>query len=333
MSRAENTRERLGAMLWDARGEIVPGPELCGRLGISRQAVWKILNQLQREGFPVMIVSRRGYRLPVETKDCLHPLWLALAAQREGWHPVFSFHEEVSSTQQVAREFARSGAPSGTVVLAKRQTAGRGRRGRTWMSPPLGGIYMSVLMRPMLAPSQAPLLSLVAGLAVRDALQRTTGIESDLKWPNDLLVNGRKICGILTEASSDPDRILYAVTGMGINIDMTEEDVPDSLRSAVTSVRMLTGASTHQGWLVVAVLDAFATLVQALEQGKGSEIMKRYSKACATLGQDVRMVTDQEEISGWASGISAEGALLVETAKGLRAFSSADVVHASRVGE
>ena len=331
MSRKNETRAILGMALWETPGVVVPGPQLCARAGITRQAVWKTMEKLQTEGFPVEVVPRRGYRLRQDVPDVLHPLWLALAAATLPTKAAFEVFDEVTSTQQVARERARQGAPAPTVVLAERQSAGRGRHGRIWVSPRGCGIYMSVLLRPQLAPSQASLLSLAAGLAVRRGVFRRTGMACDLKWPNDLLRGNGKVCGILTEVASDPDHIHFAVVGMGVNVNFSEQRDPEgTFLFPPAFLQQDASVPVHRGWLVVAILEELMPLVAALECGGAEALVAAYAANCTTLGRCVRMLTDQGSTEGTAKTLSPEGALVVETSEGLRTFTSADVLHASR---
>ncbi|HOU32998.1 MAG TPA: biotin--[acetyl-CoA-carboxylase] ligase [Synergistaceae bacterium] len=330
MSQKKETRQILGSLLWEAQGGVVSGPSLCARAGITRQAVWKTMERLLEEGFPLEIIPRRGYRLCQEAPDTLHPLWLSLAASAVPGRPTFEVLDEVPSTQHVARELFRRGVPSPVVVLAESQSEGRGRRGRSWSSPRGCGIYMSVLLRPSLSPRQAPLLSLAAGLAVRRGIWRKTGIACDLKWPNDLLRGGGKVCGILTEAASDPDQIHFAVVGMGINVNLCGRVVPKDISPTPPALLQREGDPLiHRGWLVVAILEELVSLVSLLESGGSQGLVAEYESHCATLGRAVQVITDQGITLGTARGISSEGALVVESAEGVRQFASADVIHAS----
>ncbi len=331
MFRKRETREILGALLWENPGVVVPGSLLCARAGITRQAVCKNMEKLQEEGFPVEALPRRGYRLRQDAPDVLHPLWLSLAATAVPGEPTFEVFDEVPSTQQIARERARQGVPAPAVVLAERQSAGRGRRGRTWVSPRRCGIYMSVILRPNLSPSQAALLSLAAGLAVRRGIFRRMGISCDLKWPNDLLWNEGKVSGILTEVASDPDHIHFAVVGMGINTNASK-DMKIEVDSLVppACLQNATGTPVHRGWLVVSILEELMLLVASLESGGAKDLVEAYAANCTTLGRQVRMLTDQGTTEGMACAISPEGALMVKTPEGMRVFTSADVIHASR---
>ena len=192
----------------------VSGQELCERLGVSRTAVWKVIRQLEAEGYGIEAVRNRGYRLH-DSADILNEAEIRAVLTSHWLGQNVKFLEEIDSTNNEVRRMAEQGAPEGTLVVAEIQTAGKGRRGRRWDSPKGSGIWHSFLLRPEFAPEHASMLTLLAAMAVRKSVSNVTGLECLIKWPNDIVVNGKKVCGILTEMSTEEDAIRYVVVRLG----------------------------------------------------------------------------------------------------------------------
>ena len=208
-------------------GDYISGQELCNRFGVSRTAVWKVMKQLKEEGYIIEAVQNKGYRL-TENPDVFSASELKSRIRNQWAGRELYFYGETGSTNTDAKRLGEEGAPHGTVVAADMQTAGRGRRGRTWESPAGKDIYFSILLRPEFAPDKAAGLTLVMALAVARAVEEKCGVEAGIKWPNDVVVNGKKICGILTEMTVETDYIQHVVTGVGINVNM--DSLPERRR-------------------------------------------------------------------------------------------------------
>jgi BirA family transcriptional regulator, biotin operon repressor / biotin---[acetyl-CoA-carboxylase] ligase len=311
----EATHEELIlGLLVDGGLEYVSGEALSGKLGLSRTAVWKVVNALRGHGYRIEAVPSRGYRL-VETPDRLTALEvLPLMETHELGRTLHSF-ETVDSTNAVAFRLAVEGAEHGELVVAEHQTQGRGRRGRSWSSPHHLNLYCSFVLRPELPPQRAPELTLLAAVAVAESL-RAVGVPADIKWPNDLLVGGRKVAGILTELSADPDRVHFVVLGIGVNLNADTADFPPELAQLATSALRVTGQAVPRAAFAAALslrLEHWLEL-HALE-GFGP-VRERWRALSATLGQEVLVTSERLEIRGVALDIDEDGALRIRTGDG-----------------
>lgn len=230
-----------------------------------------------------------------------------------------------TSTNDVAREMARGGAPAGTVVTADEQTAGRGTKGRSWHSVRGKGLYVSVLVRPRVP--EISLLPLAAGLAARDAVEISSGLAPALRWPNDLVWEGRKLGGILCESAFWGNRPDYAILGTGLNVDQAEEDFPADLRPAAVSIRAASGRSPDREALLSALLSETARRVAAVEEGHGAEIIRDFeARSEFRPGDPVAVLVGEAAVRGEYRGLDAEGALLLAGPGGVRSFSVAEIV-------
>ena len=292
---------------------FVSGQELCDRFGVSRTAVWKAIGQLKEEGCQIEAVRNKGYRL-LSSDDVITEAEL-MSSMEGGFIKKIVYYEETDSTNIRARKLAEEGAPDGTLVVTDFQNAGRGRRGRMWVSPSGTGIFMSLILRPDILPSSASMLTLVAALAVYDGIKETTGLETVIKWPNDIVAEGKKLCGILTEMSAELEGIHYVVTGIGINANMTE--FPEEVGEAATSLRILTGGSVRRSRLIAAVMKAYEGYYEKFKScGSLAGLMDVYNEHMANLGREVKVLDPAGAYTGKALGIDEKGELIVEKADG-----------------
>jgi BirA family biotin operon repressor/biotin-[acetyl-CoA-carboxylase] ligase len=318
-----NSEELVLAFLAEAGDEFVSGEAISDKLGLTRAAVWKHVEALRAQGYRIDAVPARGYRLAA-VPDRLTPLELKPLLNTHDLGQVLDWHEELGSTSDRAKELADEGAEHGTVVIAEAQTAGRGRRGRTWASPPRRNLYFSVVLRPDLPPARAPELTLVASVALCDAL-RQSGIAAGIKWPNDLLASGRKIAGILTELAAEPDRVHWVVLGAGVNVNARAEDFPEDLRKDATSILIERGQAAPRALFAVACFTALEDwLDRHAEEGFGP-IRDAWRERSVTLGREVIVKADGREIAGTAEDIDEAGALLVRTRAGVERLLAGDV--------
>lgn len=298
--------ERIIGWLQEA-GAPLSGEELARRLGCSRTAVWKHITALRDAGYEIGGQRSSGYTLGA-VPDRISAT--EVAPHLTGTWRTVVWHAEIDSTQRVARELARDGASEGTMVVAEAQSGGRGRLGRSWHSPPGVNLYASIILRPPLPPPSVPQVALVAGLAVADAIAATTGLAPRLKWPNDVLVDGRKVAGILTEMEAEMERVHHVIAGIGVNVNVAE--FPEELASKATSLRLATGRRVDRA--------AFAAgLLAALEArygrflADGFSVMRGEWEACSSLtGKEVRVAASDGEVVGRVLGLDDDGALRLE---------------------
>ena len=294
----ENKRAETLRLLRES-GKNVSGQELCEHFGISRTAVWKIMNQLKEEGYEIEAVQNKGYRL-LNEPDLGQTVY---------------YSREVDSTNTWAKRLAEEGAPNGTLTTAETQTAGKGRRGRVWKSPEGTSVSMSILLYPDLEPAKAPMLTIVMGLAVVQGVQRALGVDTKIKWPNDAVLNGKKLCGILTEMSAQIDYINYVVIGTGINVNQME--FPEEIAEIATSLAIETGHPVNRAKVVAAVLEAFEEDYEKfLEAGDLLGLKEAYEAVLANKDQPVRVLDPKEPFEGVALGITPTGELRVQKEDG-----------------
>lgn len=304
MTAAESDSDtRILARLREADSPV-SGEELAHMLRCSRAAVWKRIAALRARGYRIEARHAAGYVL-AGTPDRIGPAELA-PHLRGGWRDVH-WLARVDSTQQVARDLARRGAAEGTAVVAEEQTAGRGRLGRTWHSPPGENLYCSVVLRPPRAPAEVPQIALVTGVAVAAAVEEATGRRPAIKWPNDVLLEGKKVAGILTEMESEIDRVHHVITGIGVNLNTRR--FPRELREKASSLLLLTGRPVDRARFAAGLLAALeARYGRYLAVGFASVRTEWESYSCLT-GTEVRVQGPGGEVAGRVLGLDDDGAL------------------------
>ena len=312
---AEQTQEELIlGFLADGRDEFTSGEALSAKLGMSRTAVWKHVQALRGKGYRIDAVPARGYRL-VEVPDRLTPLELTPLLSTHDLGQVIHFHDALPSTNEAAFRLAADGAEHGEVVIADQQTAGKGRRGRTWVSPKGLNLYFSAILRPELPPQRAAELTLVSAVALAEAL-RESGAPAAIKWPNDVQLEGRKVAGILTELSAEPERVHFVVVGIGVNLNAGPEDFPEEVAATATSVAIAQGQRINRALFTAALWNRLEEWLDLHHEVGFEPVRERWKELSSTLGQEVVVRTDRQELRGVAEDIDAVGALLVRTAGG-----------------
>lgn len=323
-------KARILKLLQEASDQYISGQSLCEMLGVSRQAVWKNIGQLKEMGYEIVSVSGKGYRL-VSTPDCLYAPEIQSFLPENGFCKKVECHVEIDSTNLRAKQLAEIGEPEGILVVADKQTLGRGRRGRGWISEAGVGIYMSYILRPSLPPAKVSGVTLVTALAVCRAISQVCGVQPLIKWPNDIILEGKKVCGILTEMSSEIQYVRYAVTGIGINANQTK--FAQDIRESATSIYQQTGKRVPRAKLVAAFAKSFGEYYEIFEHdGDLRSLVDEYDRILANRDKEVLvyhgMVEDAkpEDIArGVARGINKDGSLLVEIDGTLQVIRSGEV--------
>ncbi|AEB10675.1 biotin--[acetyl-CoA-carboxylase] ligase [Desulfobacca acetoxidans] len=291
---------------------FLSGEQLGLQLGLSRTAVWKRIERLRGWGYRVEGSSRRGYRLDPE-QDLLLPVEIAQNLPHRFLRgPVWHFMN-LPSTNDMAKDLARQGNPEGSIIVAESQSAGRGRMGRIWESPPGGGIYLSLILRPPLPPAELPRLTLTAAVAVIQAIREVAGLAADIKWPNDILLQGKKLGGILTEMETESDQMSHVILGLGLNVNTTV--FPEPVRRLATS---LASAGKRYSRLAIlrSLLAALDSLYGRFLQEEFPAILDLWRQSAVTLGQQVTVRQGKEIISGLALDVDSDGALLLQQPDG-----------------
>ena len=301
--------DRLIHLLVQNATVVVPGPKIASEIGVSRSTVWDWIEKLRGLGVEIKGHPATGYQL-ARLPDVLVPSLLRPdLGECEIGHKITHYFR-IDSTNAVALSMASNGARHGSVVLAEEQTAGRGRFGRTWYSEKSSGIYVSIILRPPLPPSAAPVLTLMAGVAAEAAIERATGLAADIRWPNDLLLSGKKLCGILTEMSADVDRLHAVVIGIGINVN--HQAIPEELRSIATSLRLESGKIHSRAQILVTLLRAIEQQYQLLLREGNQAIIQRWTAVSSyAQGKRVRVLASTGEFQAVTAGLESSGALRV----------------------
>lgn len=294
----------------------ISGAALATELGISRAAVWARIEELRRLGYEIEASPHRGYVLR-KVPDVLHAddLLSRLGKVRVIGRDIRVF-QETTSTNDVVERLAIDGVAEGIVVFAEKQTAGRGRLGRSWVSPPGCGLWLSILLRPKLNPLATTQLTVASAVAVARAIQSHTQLKPQIKWPNDILLNGKKVCGILTELSAELDRVRHVTLGIGLDVNQSREDLPPELRSIATSLQI----ESKQHWLrsdvAIALLKELDLVYHQINTGGFAKISDEWASRCSTLGERVRIRLGDRVFRGTAEALDDEGALLIRTEHG-----------------
>lgn len=316
-------KEEILRLLRSADGYI-SGQELCNRFGVSRTAVWKAINQLKEAGYEIEAQQNKGYRLmaapdlmtEAEIKSLMHTDWVAKEVL---------YFDTIDSTNIKAQELAEKGYQSGTLVVADKQESGKGRRGRSWVSPSGTGIFMTLMIKPDINPNNASMLTLVAALAVAKAITSVTGEEALIKWPNDIVINGKKVCGILTEMNAQFDYINHIVVGIGINVH--NESFPEEISQMASSLMIEAGGKRfHRAQIIAETMSYFEQYYDIfLKTQDLSALVREYDELLVNRNKSVRVLDPKEPFDGKAMGITPKGELIVDTWESRKLVSSGEV--------
>ena len=294
--------------------DYISGQELCDAMGVSRTAIWKVMNQLKEEGYEIVAIQNKGYKL-VSYPDVLSASEIGSRLKGKWTGSEIHFFQETGSTNNDAKKMAEEGCKNGTLIVANRQLAGRGRRGRTWESPADTSVYMTLVLRPTFPPDKASMLTLVMALSATKALEEITGLLVKIKWPNDIIINNKKICGILTEMNAEPDFIHYVVIGMGTNVNMNS--FPEELADKASSLKIETGRTVNRTQVIAKVMEYFEEVYESFLQTLDlTLLMEEYNAHLANKDARVKVLDPKEEFEGIARGINEFGELIVEKENG-----------------
>jgi BirA family transcriptional regulator, biotin operon repressor / biotin---[acetyl-CoA-carboxylase] ligase len=318
-------RKKLLDAFTTANGEYLSGQYLANLIGCSRTAVWKHIEELRKHGFELEAIQRKGYRI-IKTPDQISADEIRLGLTTKFLGQSIHFQECVDSTQKIAKTLSYDNAAEGTVVIAEQQESGRGRLNRIWYSPKYTGVWMSMILRPNIPLQKAPQLTLITAVAVVQAIEEVTNLSPQIKWPNDILLNGKKVTGILTELQAEADRIFAIIIGVGINVNQKLEDYPEDIQNIATSLSIETGEKISRAQIIRSVFSHFERLyLLYLEQGF-TPIKLLWESYAISIGKTIIARTVNENIRGKALGITEDGVLMLEDEDGkIHHIYSADI--------
>ena len=312
MVKQTNTKEIVLKML-EEKKDYVSGQEICDELSLSRTAVWKHIKSLKSDGYEIDSVNNRGYKL-ISSPEILDKEHISEHLNSKWIAKDIIYLPSTDSTNIQAKYYGEKNHKNGTVVVTEEQTAGRGRRGRSWVSP-IGNSYFSILLYPDVRVDRASMITLIAAMAVARAVKETAGLDTMIKWPNDVVANGKKICGILTESSTDLEYIQYVVVGIGINCNQTEFD--DEIKATATSISLETGKTVDRSKLLAKVFEYFEKYYETFIQTEDmSKLHEQYNELLINKGREVKIIEKDNVRVMSAVGINDMGALIVENENG-----------------
>lgn len=318
-------KNELLQKLFEAKGEPVSGQDMADEFGVSRTAIWKYIKELEEEGYEIGSMRKKGYYL-AGMPDLVNEANISRFLKTDQFGRVIHYFKSIPTTQTIAHNEAQDGAVNGTLVISEEQTAGKGRLARPWASNAGRGIWMSLIIRPELAPQQAPQLTLVAAVAIVRAIEDLTSVRPVIKWPNDILVNGKKVTGILTELQSDPDRVKAIILGIGLNANQELEDFPEELQSIATSLKIEQDKKVNRAELVASILGNLEQYTNLYVEKGFAPIKLLWESYASISGKKIRANMVNESVEGTALGISEEGMLELQLPDGtVRGIYSADI--------
>ncbi|OCS89447.1 biotin--[acetyl-CoA-carboxylase] ligase [Caryophanon latum] len=322
-----STKERvLQALLQAKKDDYISGAQLATFCDVSRTSIWKAIQSLEQDGYTIVSAKTKGYRLDGDS-DFVDAAHIEPYLQTKEIGRTIVYKKEVTSTQTVASELVKENTPHGTIVIAESQTAGRGRMERPWETTAAKGIWMTVVLRPDIPPHQAPQFTLVAAVAVINAMKALyPSLEPVIKWPNDILIGGKKTTGILTEMLAESDRVNALLVGIGINMNQAMSDFPDELQTIATSLAVELGHTVDRAELVAMICSYLENYTQLYVKHGFSRLKTLWEESSGTIGKRIRATTLREVLEGIAIGITEDGVLQLQLDSGeVRGIYSADI--------
>jgi BirA family biotin operon repressor/biotin-[acetyl-CoA-carboxylase] ligase len=315
-------QDKIIAFLKSSR-QCVSGEEISRDLGISRQALWRHVQELRDAGYDIVSVPHLGYRI-ISCPDRLYPFEISHGLSTKIIGRRIHYFDKVSSTMDAAMQLGFENAAEGTVVVSESQTKARGRLGRSWSSPKYKGLYLSLILRPEILPSEAPVLTLMTAVGICEAVKLETGLDPRIKWPNDIILGNKKLCGILTELDAEIDAVRFVVIGIGINVNNNRDELVDR----AISLKALKGEQINRLELLKSVLRRTEENYVFFKKNGPADILEKWKALSLTLGRKVRLICHNRHFEGEAIDIDSDGGLLVRRDSGLvEKFMAGDVVH------
>jgi len=326
------TKDKLLLFLKKKQGNWVSGELISSKLSVSRAAIWKHIQKLKEEGYVIEAAPKKGYLLskasdPITADEIRQGLSSKVFGKKD-----IIFLNETDSTNTRAKELAAQGAPEGTLIIAEKQTKGRGRRGRSWFSPPGGGIYFSLILRPVISPSETPRITLMTAVVLAETLISLMKLKLRIKWPNDILVNGKKLAGILTEISTEMDAVNYIVVGLGLNVNMRFEKFPQEIKENATSILIENGKRFPRVRLIQHYLKLYEKYYDMFKNNDFEPIMKRWRELSDIIGKQIRVDVIGKTHIGKVVDVDNDGVLILKDNQGrLQRIFSGDVTLARQL--
>ncbi|WP_042162363.1 biotin--[acetyl-CoA-carboxylase] ligase [Paenibacillus gorillae] len=309
------TMSKLLELLVAHSGQYVSGEMISRELNVSRTAIWKQIHKLEDQGYEIEASRRLGYKL-ISVPDTYSLEDLKEQLQTAAFGRSIHLFEQVDSTQNVAQKLAEEGAPEGTLVIAEQQLSGRGRMGRAWTSPKGKGVWMSLIMRPTIPVHFAPQLTLLTAVALCRSLTRLTSLPIGIKWPNDLLIDGKKISGILLESTAEDARLRYVIAGVGVSVNLAASDYPEEMQDRVTSLRIASGARLSREAVIAAFMLEWEQLYTLYQEEGFAPIVTLWEALSVSLNKPARLTTPQGIIDGTPVALDESGAIAVRLEDG-----------------
>lgn len=303
--------ERIIEIFRKSKADFVSGEQISEMLKVSRTAVWKHIEKLREMGYGFDAVPHLGYRLR-KSPDRLYPFEIYPCLKTRIIGKNILYYNELDSTNTTAYELAHKIKEEGTIILAEKQNKGKGRLSRQWSSPRAGGIYMSVILKPEITPFQSPIVTLMAAVSLAEAIRDTSLAQASIKWPNDIIVNDKKIAGILTEMEAESDRIKFIILGIGVNVNTVLSELPKT----ASSIAHITGSPVSRQALLIALIERLEHNYKIMNRSGFSDIRLKWKNLSSTLGQRVRANCMRKIIEGTAVDIDSDGALKIRMDNG-----------------
>ncbi len=298
-------------LLKDSGNDFVSGQKISEVLGVSRAAIWKHINIIKEDGYEIEAISRKGYRI-ISSPDILTFEEIRNYLNTEYIGKNIIYYDSIGSTNSKAKELAEAMQEHGTIIISEEQTTGHGRLGRNWISPKFKGIWMSIILRPNIITENISQITLLGAAAVQKAIMKM-GINTNIKWPNDIVLNGKKVCGILTEMSGEIDHINYLVMGIGINVNLEEEDIPLDLKDVATSIKIESGKYMERKILLANILNIFEELyIDFVQNDNIKETIDICRKNSMLIGKEIQLINKGKVTTAKAMDISDKGELVIE---------------------